>query len=81
MAHKKVSLNGIMKLLPGLKPGKAPELDRIRLLFLQKLCCEAAPILQVIFSKSIQGGSLSSGWLKANVSPVNKKGGKICPAD
>ena len=81
MKEINISVNGIMKLLQGLKPDKAPGPDRIKRLFLQKLCCEIAPILQVIFSKSLQEGSLPSDWLKANVSPVFKKGDKTCPAN
>ena len=68
MQEINISVNGIMKLLQGLKPDKAPGPDGIKLLLLQKLCCEIAPILQVIFSKSLQEGSLPSDWLKANVS-------------
>ena len=71
-----ISGNGIMKLLQGLKPDKAPGPDRIRPLFLQKLHSEVAPILHVIFSKSLQKGTLPSDWLKANVSPIYKKGDK-----
>ncbi|MCG8045233.1 MAG: hypothetical protein JAY66_06065 [Candidatus Thiodiazotropha taylori] len=76
-----LSTNGIMKLLQGLNPDKAPGPDRIKPLFLQKLCHEVAPILQVIFTKSLQEGSLPSDWLKANVSPIYKKGDKTCPAN
>ena len=47
----------------------------------KKLCLEIAPILQVIFSKSLEDGSLSSEWLKANVSPIYKKGDKSSPAN
>ena len=42
-----ISVNGIIKLLQGLKPDKAPGPDRIKPLLLQKLCLEIAPILQV----------------------------------
>ena len=76
-----ISVNGITKLLQGLKPGKAPGPDRIRPIFLQKLHSEVAPILHVIFSKSLQEGTLPSGWLKANVSLIYKKGDKTCPAN
>ena len=71
-----ISVNGIIKLLQGLKPNKAPGPDRIKLLLLQTLCLEIAPVLQVIFSRSLDEGSLPPDWLKANVSPVFKKGEK-----
>ena len=69
--------NGIMKLLQGLKPDKAPGPDCIKPLFLNKLHSEVAPILQVIFTKSLQEGILPSDWLK----PIFKKGDKTCPAN
>ena len=80
MPDLKISVNGI-KLLQGLKPDKAPGPDQIRPLLLQKLSLEIAPILQVIFSKSLEEGSLPSEWLKANVSPIFKKGEKSDPAN
>ena len=81
MPDLKISVNGIIELLQGLKPDKAPGPDQIRPLLLQKLCLEIAPILQVIFSKSLEEGSLPSEWLKANVSPIFKKGEKSDPAN
>ena len=81
MPDLKISVNGIIRLLQGLKPDKAPGPDQIRPLLLQKLCLEIAPILQVIFSKSLEEGSLPSDWLKANVSPIFKKGEKSSPAN
>ena len=76
-----ISVNCIMKLLQGLKPDKTPGPDHISPLLLLKLCREVAPILQVIFSKSLMEGSLPSDWLKANVSHIFKKGDKTCPAN
>ena len=64
-----------------MKPDKAPGPDQIRPLLLQKLCLEIAPILQVISSKSLEDGFLPSEWLKANVSPIYKKGDKSSPAN
>ena len=49
-----------MKLLQGLKPDKAPGPDHIRHLFLQKLHSKVAPTLYMIFSKSLQEGTLPS---------------------
>ncbi|MCG8032702.1 MAG: reverse transcriptase domain-containing protein [Candidatus Thiodiazotropha taylori] len=76
-----ISTNGILKLLQGLNPNKAAGPDRIKPLLLQKLSLEIAPILQVIFTKSLDEGSLPSDWLKANVSPIFKKGDKSSPAN
>ena len=76
-----ISVNGIIKLLQGLNPSKAPRPDRINPQILQKLILEIAPILQAIFSRSLVESSLPSDWLKANVSPIFKKGEKSCPAN
>ena len=76
-----ISVNGIIKLLQGLKPDKAPGPDRIKPLLLQKLCLEIAPIMKVIFSRSLDDGSLPPDWFKANVSPVFKKGEKSSPSN
>ena len=76
-----ISVNGIIKLLQGLKPDKAPGPDRIKPLLLQKLCLEIAPILPVIFSRSLDEGSLPPDWLKADVSPVFKKGKRSSPSN
>ena len=45
-----ISVNGIIKLLQNLKPDKAPGPDRIKPLLLQT---EIAPVLQVLFTKSL----------------------------
>ena len=76
-----ISVNGIIKLLQGLNPSKAPGTDRINPQLLQKLSLEIAPILQAIFFRSLVESSLPSDWLKANVSPIFKKGDKSCPAN
>ena len=81
MQELKISVNGIIKLLQGLKPDKAPGPDQIRSSLLQKLSLESAPILQFIFSKSLEEGSLPSEWLKANVLPIFKKGDTTNPAN
>ena len=75
-----ISVNGITKLLQGLKPDKAPGPYCIRPLVLQKLHSEVAPILHVI-SKYLQEGTLPSDWLKTNVSPIYMKADKTCPAN
>ena len=81
MPDLNISVNGIIKLLQGLNPSKAPGPDRINPQLLQKLSLEIAPFLQAIFSRSLVESSLPSDWLKANVSPIFKKGDKSCPAN
>ena len=48
-----ISMAGILKLLKNLKPGKAAGPDRLKAILLKELCEEIAPIIQVIFERSI----------------------------
>ena len=68
--------NGIEKLLKGLNPHKAAGPDQLKPIVLQTLHKELAPILKLIFQKSLDTGRLPSIWKKANVSPIFKKGEK-----
>ena len=81
MPDLSISVNGIQKLLQNLKPDTATSPARIKPLFLQMLSSEIAPVLQVLPTRSLQEECLPSEWLKANVSPIFKKGDKSCPAN
>ena len=76
-----ISLNGLLKLLKNLKPGKAAGPDKLKPLLLKELRDEIAPIIKVIFDKSLQTGTLPTEWLTANVMPVFKKGDKSLAAN
>ena len=76
-----ISLNGLLKLLKNLKPGKVAGTDKLKPLLLKELRDEIAPIIKVIFDKSLQTGSLPTEWLTANVMPVFKKGDKSLAAN
>ena len=69
-----VSTNGIAKLLKDLNPHKAAGPDQIKPLVLQKLCDVIAPILQVIFQRSLNTGRVSKDLSTAFVCPLFKKG-------
>ena len=57
-----ISINGILKLLNNLKPGKAASLDSKRPILLKELRVELAPIIKVIFERSLrQVSSLQIG--------------------
>ena len=71
-----ISKNGRLKLLKNLKPGKAAGPDRLKPLLLRELQEEIAPIIKIIFDRSLQTGKLPADWVKANVMPVFKKGDK-----
>ena len=76
MPQIEISINGILKLLYNLKPGKAAGPDKIRPLILKELRVELVPIIKVIFERSLETGKLPTDWCKANVTPIYKKGDK-----
>ena len=69
-----VSTNAIAKLLKDLNPLKAVGPDQIKPLVLQKLRDVIAPILQVIFERSLNTGRVLKDWSTAFVCPLFKKG-------
>lgn len=81
MPDIKVSSNGIEKLLAKLDPHKASGPDQIKPLLLKTLSKELAPILEVIFQKSLDAGSIPTPWKSANVAPIFKKGDRSCPVN
>ena len=81
MADIQISAKGIESLLKKLNPHKASGPDQLKPIVLQNLHKELAPILQVIFQRSIDQAKLSSKWKEANVSPIFKKGDKTDPAN
>ena len=81
MPEIQISVKGIEKLLKSLNPHKAAGQDQFKLIVLQTLHAELAPILQVIFQKSLDSGKLLHIWKKANASPIFKKGDKSDPTN
>ena len=81
MPQIQISVKGIEKLLKSLNPHKAAGPDQFKPIVLQTLHAELAPILQVIFQKSLDSGKLPHIWKEANVSPIFKKGDKSDPAN
>ena len=79
MPQIQISVKGIEKLLKSLNPHKAAGPDRFKPIVLQTLHAELAPMLQVIFQKSLYSGKLLHIWKEANVSPIFKKGDKSDP--
>ena len=57
-----MNLNGIIKLLPNLRPDKAAGPDVIKAIVLRELRIEIAPVIQLIFEKSLATGKLTSDW-------------------
>ena len=70
-----VSVNGILKLLSDLNPHKAAGPDQLKPLVLQRLREVIAPVLQVIYQKSLDTGRMPKDWSTAyTVCPLFKKG-------
>ena len=65
-----ITLNGIKKLLSKLNPNKAAGPDNIKPRILEELSNEIAPILLIIFQKSLETGQVPKDWRNANVTPV-----------
>ena len=76
-----ISCNGILKLLQNLKPFKAAGPDKLKPLLLKELREEIAPIIQIIFERSLQTCKLPADWCKAQVTPIFKKGNKPSAAN
>ena len=69
-----ITCAGVLKLLQKLNPNKAAGPDNIRPKILKELAAEIAPILTIIFRRSLETREVPPDWRSANVSPVYKKG-------
>ena len=69
-----VSLNGVLKLLKDLNPHRAAGPDQLKPIVLQRLWDVIAPVLQVIYQKSLDTGRVPYDWNTAYVCPLFKKG-------
>ena len=74
MSKFEITVQGVTKLLEGLKGGKAPEPDELPNLILKNAANEISPFLRIIFDQSLQTGKLPDDWVEVNVAPVFKKG-------
>ena len=74
MPNITVSLNGILKLLKDLNPHKAAGPGQLKPLVIQRLSEVIAPVLQVIYQKSLDTGRVPKDWSTAYVCSLFKKG-------
>ena len=74
-----VHVNRIEKLLGNINPHKAKGPDEIHGRVLKECRKVIAPILTIIFQKSLISGKIPTDWKHANVCPVYKKGDKHDP--
>ena len=70
----RITSDGVQKLLENLNGNKSMGPDQIHPRVLKKLATAVAPILTVIFTKSLHSGKVPKDWKKANVAPIFKKG-------
>ena len=68
-----ITAEGIDRLLVGLNPHKDAGPDKFKPIVLQTLHKESAPILQLIFQRSLDTGKLPDIWKDANASPIFNK--------
>ena len=76
-----VSAIGVEKLLLNLNASKAAGPDKLSGKLLKATAHEIAPVLQVIFQRSIDEGTLPQAWKEATISPVYKKECRSNPAN
>ena len=71
----------VLKKLKQLDTTKSPGPDGFHARFLNELAEELSEPLALIFSKSLEEGSLPTTWKDANVTPIYKKGEKSDPGN
>ena len=76
MLEINIDLNGVLKLLSELNPGKAAWPNLIKPIVLKELRVEIAPVICLLFERSLQTGQLPVEWTKAQICPLFKKGDK-----
>ena len=76
-----ITTEGIQKLLENLNPNKAMGPERLHPRVLKETARAVAPILQIIFSKSLENSEVPDDWKQANISPFFKKGERYCPSN
>lgn len=81
MPDIKVTTHGVEDLLKNLKVHKATGPDNVPARILKECSTAVAPILQKLFQKSLNSGTVPDDWRKANVSPVFKKGDRTLPSN
>jgi len=67
------TVQGVDKLLTGLNPNKAQGPDEISPRLLKELHTEIAPILTIIFQRSLDTGIVPKDWKHAIITPALKR--------
>ena len=75
------TVSGKQHLLSTLDTNKASGPDHISPYILKHCAEEISPVLQIIYSQSLDSGSLPTDWLAAIVCPIHKKGSRTEPSN
>ena len=81
MPEISVSCPGVEKLLRQLNPNKAPGPDSIPARVLKECSNELAPLITILFNKSLLEGKIPEDWKEANITAVFKKGDRNLPSN
>ena len=76
-----VSVSGVRKLLKDLNPHKAAGPDKLKPLVLKQLAETLAPLITILFQRSLETGKVPEVWNRAFVTPLFKKGDKSLPSN
>ena len=79
--NQNIDFNGVLKLLSNLKPDKAAGPDSIKPIVLKQLKTEIAPVICLLFKKTLQMGQLPAAGKKVQVFALFKKGDKTEPSN
>ena len=74
-----IQVNGVENLLKNINPHKTKDPDEMHGRVLKECRIIIAPILAIIFEKSLTSDSIPSDWKHANACPVYNKGDKHEP--
>ena len=81
MQDLEFSVSGIQALLEKLDPFKAPGPDLLSTKVIKLCAHHIAPVLQIIYSQSLEQATLPQDWLSAIITPVFKKGNRSIAAN
>ena len=81
MPDIELSTSAVQKFLHNLKLHNASGPDSIPSMVLKELSNKIAPLLEMIFRRSLTTGQVPKDWKEANVAPIFKKDNKHKPSN
>ena len=76
-----ITTEGIQNLLKNQNPKKAMGPERLHPRIFKEIARAIVPILQIIFSTSVEKGEVPDDWKQANIAPIFKKGEGYCSSN